>query len=92
MSDAPEDSAKRRNLKTMTSATLSTSAICQVPYVFAKQRTKLRVTGTHVTLQEELHQKAMDDLGIDLEFETKGSAAVLQKASVNPDSFDLYEQ
>jgi putative spermidine/putrescine transport system substrate-binding protein len=34
----------------------------------------------------------MEDLGIDLEFEPKGSAAVLQKASVAPQSFDLYEQ
>jgi putative spermidine/putrescine transport system substrate-binding protein len=39
-----------------------------------------------------LRQRAMDDLGIDLVFEAKGSAAVLQKASMNPNSFDLYEQ
>ncbi|MCP4914715.1 MAG: extracellular solute-binding protein [Oligoflexia bacterium] len=48
--------------------------------------------GTHVTLQEELRKQAMKDLGINIVFEPKGSAAVLQKASSNPKSFDLYEQ
>ena len=43
--------------------------------------------GTHVTLQEPLRQQAMVDLGIDISFEPGGSAAVLQKASVNPRSF-----
>jgi putative spermidine/putrescine transport system substrate-binding protein len=92
MSDVPEDSTRRQSLKTLAVAAVSAAAICQAPYVFAKQRTKLRVLGTHVTLQEELRHKAMDDLGIDLTFEAKGSAAVLHKASVNPRSFDLYEQ
>jgi len=45
-----------------------------------------------VTLQEELRQQAMKDLGINILFEPKGSAAVLQKASMFPESFDLYEQ
>jgi putative spermidine/putrescine transport system substrate-binding protein len=48
--------------------------------------------GTYVTLQEELREKAMADLGIDIEFSPGGSAAVLQKASMSPRSFDLYEQ
>lgn len=91
MRDAPEDSAKRRSLKTLASGALSTAAICQAPYVFAKHPTTLRVLGRHLTLQEELRQKAMDDLGIHLEFEAKGSAAVLHKAIINPRSFDLYE-
>jgi putative spermidine/putrescine transport system substrate-binding protein len=92
MSDAPQSTAKRSSLKILASGALSVAAVCQAPYVFAKTRTKLRILGTHVTLQEELRQKATEDLGIDLEFEAKGSAAVLQKASVNPASFDLYEQ
>ncbi len=62
------------------------------PYVFAKKKPTLRILGTHVTLQEELRQKAMKDLGINLVFSPAGSAAVLQKASTNPASFDLYEQ
>ena len=48
--------------------------------------------GTHVTLQEKLRQKAMEDLNIDLIFEPRGSSAVLQKALVNPQSFDIFEQ
>ncbi|MAF76817.1 MAG: signal peptide prediction [Halobacteriovoraceae bacterium] len=67
-------------------------AYSKAPYIFSKTQTKLRVLGTHVTLQEELRKKAMKDLGIDLIFEAKGSAAVLQKAAASPESFDLYEQ
>lgn len=48
--------------------------------------------GTHVTLQESLRVRAMEDLGINIKFEPGGSAAVLQKASTNPSTFDLYEQ
>lgn len=62
------------------------------PYVLSKSTSTVRVLGTHVTLQEELRKRAMQDLGITLEFEPKGSAAVLQKAASNPESFDLYEQ
>jgi putative spermidine/putrescine transport system substrate-binding protein len=64
----------------------------RAPYVFAREKTRLRVLGTHVTLQETIRQQAMADLGIDIEFEPGGSAAVLQKASVDPTAFDLYEQ
>jgi len=67
-------------------------AAVKAPYVFARRTVTLRVLGTHVTLQEELRQKAMADLGINIEFEAKGSAAVLQKASLFPQTFDLYEQ
>ncbi|MBC97828.1 MAG: signal peptide prediction [Halobacteriovoraceae bacterium] len=67
-------------------------AYSKAPYIFSKTQTKLRVLGTHVTLQEELKKRAMKDLGIDLIFEAKGSAAVLQKAAASPESFDLYEQ
>jgi putative spermidine/putrescine transport system substrate-binding protein len=52
----------------------------------------LRVLGTHVTLREQIRQQAQKDLGIEIIFEPKGSAAVLQKASTRPESFDLYEQ
>ncbi|MFT4747825.1 MAG: putative spermidine/putrescine transport system substrate-binding protein [Bermanella sp.] len=86
------DISRRQALKSISQAVVGVTAITQAPYVFAKQRTQLRVLGTHVTLQEKLRQKAMEDLGIDLIFEPRGSAAVLQKASMNPQSFDLYEQ
>ncbi len=67
-------------------------AYSRAPYIIAQTKTKLRVLGTHVTLQEELRKMASKDLGIELIFEPKGSAAVLQKAAANPASFDLYEQ
>ncbi len=86
------DVSRRQALKSISQAVVGVTAITQVPYVFAKQRTQLRVLGTHVTLQEKLRQKAMEDLDIDLIFEPGGSAAVLQKASMNPEAFDLYEQ
>ena len=67
-------------------------AAAKAPYVIASKTPTVRVMGTHVTLQEELRKKAMKDLGINLVFEPKGSAAILQKAASNPESFDLYEQ
>ncbi|MCF2948375.1 extracellular solute-binding protein [Paraglaciecola aquimarina] len=83
---------RRTAMKTIAQAVVGTTAIIHAPYVFAKKRVKLKVLGTHVTLQQELKQQAMEDLGIDLIYEAKGSAAVLQKATVNPQAFDLYEQ
>tara|TARA_B100001971_G_scaffold111365_1_gene102421 strand:- start:50805 stop:52091 length:1287 start_codon:yes stop_codon:yes gene_type:complete len=70
----------------------ATSLAIHAPYIIAKKTPTVRVLGTHVTLQETLRQKAMKDLGIKLEFTPAGSAAVLQKASASPESFDLYEQ
>lgn len=86
------DKQKRKFLKVASAGTALSLTALKAPYVFARNKTVLRVLGTHVTLQEELRQKAMDDLGIELVFEPKGSAAVLQKASMSPQSFDLYEQ
>jgi len=73
---------------------LAAGTACGVkaPFVYAKKTPSLRILGTHVTLQEEIRQQAMKDLGINLIFEPKGSAAVLQKAASKPESFDLYEQ
>ncbi|APE02966.1 signal peptide prediction [Alteromonas mediterranea] len=62
------------------------------PFAIGKAKPNLRVMGTHVTLQETIRQRAMEDLGINIVFEPGGSAAVLQKASMVPTSFDLYEQ
>ena len=86
------DSTKRKDIKTLAKLGVSACIAAKAPFVFARNKTKIRVLGTHVTLQEELRQKAMADLGIELAFEPKGSAAVLQKASISPQSFDLYEQ
>jgi putative spermidine/putrescine transport system substrate-binding protein len=85
---ALQDAGKRRSLKLLAGGVVAAKA----PFVFAKNRTKLRVLGTHVTLQETIRKQAEADLGIDIEFEPGGSAAVLQKASISPGSFDIYEQ
>ncbi len=67
-------------------------AVINAPYVIANTKPTVRVMGTHVTLQEEIRQKAMSDLGIHLEFEAKGEAELVQKATTHPEDFDLYEQ
>jgi putative spermidine/putrescine transport system substrate-binding protein len=64
----------------------------KAPYVFAKSQTTVRVMGTHVTLQEEIRKQAMADLGINLVFEARGEAELVQKASTHPEQFDIYEQ
>ncbi len=83
---------KRSTLKLLTKAAASSLLITKAPYVFSRTTTTVRVLGTHVTLQEVLRKQAMEDLGINLVFEPKGSASVLQKASMSPNAFDLYEQ
>lgn len=52
----------------------------------------IRVLGTHVTLQEAIRVQAQKDLGINVEFYPGGSAEVMLKASLDPNSFDIYEQ
>jgi putative spermidine/putrescine transport system substrate-binding protein len=86
------DLKKRQTISTLAKVGATTCIAGSAPYVFAKTKTTLRVMGTHVTLQEEIRKQAMKDLGINIEFEARGSAAVLQKASVSPHSFDLFEQ
>lgn len=83
---------RREFLKKTGSACAAASLVCNTPYVYSKNKYRIRVLGTHVTLQEELRQKAMYDLGIDIVFEPGGSAQVLHKASTRPETFDLYEQ
>ncbi len=91
--DAKGGNVSRRSfLRSTAGCAVAAYAAVKAPYVLAKKKVTLRVMGTHVTLQEELRQQAMKDLGFEIVFEPKGSAAVLQKASMFPQSFDLYEQ
>lgn len=83
---------RRKFLSTLAVGAATSAVAFKAPYVFAKKPVTLRVMGTHVTLQEELRVRAMQELGIDIEFTPMGSAAVLQKAAADPSSFDLYEQ
>lgn len=84
--------SRRRFLSLTGKSAVTIAAGAKAPFIHAQGRPKIRVLGTHVTLQEELRQRAMSDLGIEIVFEPGGSAAVLQKASLNAQAFDLYEQ
>lgn len=84
---------KRRNfLKKIMSVTAASSLAPYSFSVWAKKKVTLRVLGTHVTLQDDLREKAEKDLGIHIVFQPGGSARVLHQASTRPESFDLYEQ
>ncbi len=83
---------RRKFIKSAALALGALSAQSLSPYVIAKQKPKLRVLGTHVTLQEQIRKKAELDLGIEIEFSPGGSAAVLHQAATRPESFDIYEQ
>lgn len=88
-----KDSFSRRTfLKTSVGLAGSSLLAAKAPYIIAKTPVTLRVMGTHVTLQEEIRQKAMADLGIRLTFEAKGESELVQKATTQPNQFDLYEQ
>lgn len=82
---------RRQFLRTLGAGAATSALSLKAPYVYAKKKVTLRVMGTHVTLQEELRQKAMQELGIHLEFTPMGDAALLQKAATDPSAFDLYE-
>ena len=93
MSGKDNHSMDRRSFMRKTSAGVCAAALApNAVYGYAKKSFTVRVLGTHVTLQEELRQRAEKELGIKLVFEPGGSAAVLHKASTRPQSFDLYEQ
>ncbi len=56
------------------------------------KRPTIKIVGTHVTLQEEIRLRAQKELDINIEFYPGGSAEVLLKATLDPSSFDIYEQ
>ncbi|EAQ96570.2 ABC transporter substrate-binding protein [Congregibacter litoralis] len=75
-------------------STVLTASVIGFPAIISARNAKptVRVLGTHVTLQEKIRQRAEQDLGINLEFSPGGSAQVLFRASMDPSSFDVYEQ
>ncbi|MEZ6048599.1 MAG: twin-arginine translocation signal domain-containing protein [Planctomycetaceae bacterium] len=90
-STSSESFSRRKFLATTAAATASW--LISPPAVHASRReVTLRVLGTNVTLQEDIRRQAEKDLGFKIQFEPKGSAGVLQKASTRPESFDVYEQ
>lgn len=84
--------SRRKFIKNSTIALGALGLQSYAPTVIAKTKTKLRVLGTHVTLQEQIRQKAQKDLGIEIEFFPGGSASVLHQAATRPETFDIYEQ
>lgn len=103
MSENRQPNFSRRSMIARSSAAIATAAVslpsatpkilrAAGPTIVSKKRRVLRVLGTHVTLQEELRQRAESDLGIELQFSPGGSAQILHQASTRPESFDLYEQ
>lgn len=89
MENAQKTLNRRRILKGALATWLTAGS---TPFAIGREKPLLRVLGTHVTLQEAIRQQAEQDLGIRIKFEPGGSAIVLQKASMNPSGFDLYEQ
>lgn len=85
---------RREFLKKSGSAGIATAAIIGFPNILHARNKypTVKVLGTHVTLQEEIRIKAQKELKINLEFSPGGSAEVMLKASLNPSSFDIYEQ
>jgi len=66
------------------------AALC-APLARGQARPRLRVIGTHTTLQEPIRRRAEQDLGITIEYRPMGSAAAHQLASTRPDAFDVCE-
>ncbi|MCA9123110.1 MAG: extracellular solute-binding protein [Planctomycetaceae bacterium] len=93
LDDKPVGSVtSRRQFIGKTAVAVGAAWLSSPPAVHAAKPVTLRVLGTNVTLQEEIRRRAEQDLGIDIHFEPKGSAGVLQKASTRPESFDVFEQ
>tara|TARA_R110002073_G_scaffold55010_1_gene141264 strand:- start:156 stop:596 length:441 start_codon:yes stop_codon:yes gene_type:complete len=84
--------SRRQFLKKSTATIVGLSGVSVAPFIYAKKEFAIRVLGTHVTLQEEIRNKAMQDLGIKIIFEPGGSAAILHRAATRPKTFDIYEQ
>ena len=57
----------RRDFLSKGKVLVGASLFARAPYGFVKKRYKIRVLGTHVTLQEIIRKKAMQELGIEIE-------------------------
>lgn len=59
MSDTKKqvDTNKRKTLSTLLKVGVCAGVGAQASYIFSRSKTKIRVLGIHVTLQEELRKK-----------------------------------
>ena len=92
MTISRQKNQRRAFLKNSVRLLASATLMNQAPLVYAKKKYQLRITGTHVTLREDLKRKAEEDLGIELIFNPGGSAQVMHQAATRPETFDVYEQ
>ncbi|MEM6849748.1 MAG: twin-arginine translocation signal domain-containing protein, partial [Pseudomonadota bacterium] len=69
-------------------AALGTTALA-APYVHAQEMVTLRLAGTGVNAYNEIAEKAMEDLGVMVEYTTLTSDDVVRRAVTQPTSFDL---
>jgi len=83
---------RRKLIKNLGILGASGAILTKAPFVFAKRQARIKILGTGVTLQQELRRKAMEDLGINIIYETQTGPQVLNKAMMAPSSFDIYEQ
>ncbi|MCG6155894.1 ABC transporter substrate-binding protein [Rubinisphaera margarita] len=89
---ANSSTSSRREFLRGSSAAVASWLISPPAVHASKNDFVLRVLGTDVTLREDIRRQAEKDLGFRIRFEPGGSATVLQKASMRPETFDVYEQ
>jgi len=63
-----------------------------VPALHSAGRVRLRVLGTAVTLLEPLRRRAMQELGIELDFDVLDGVTAQRRAALQPSSYDVYDQ
>ena len=62
------------------------------PAVHNREKRRLRILGTEITLLEELRRRAEEDLDIELEFEMLDFISAQHKAATEPHTYDIYDQ
>ncbi len=67
-----------------------TSNQVAAPLYVPKRR--LRVLGTSITLIPQVRERALEDLGFELEFEVQDFVTCQRQAAMAPDGYDVYEQ
>jgi putative spermidine/putrescine transport system substrate-binding protein len=69
-----------------------TETTLNAPRLQTSCRPRLRVLGTAVTLIEPIRERAVRDLGIDLDFIVLDGVTAQRRAAIQPSSYDVYDQ
>ena len=64
----------------------------EFPAPALKERRRLRVLGTEITLLEQIRQRAEADLGFDISFEVHDFLHCQRRAAMEPQAYDIYDQ